>query len=234
MAYPFGDVGKSLPHCCLCLVTDRMVCPLDELPGRVTAAVEGGVNIVQLRDKEMPGATLLELSEQLRGVIAGRALLLINERADVAVAAQADGVQLGEAAMPTAAVRTIMGNGATIGRSVHSVPGASDAAESGADFLLVGTMFATNSHPGEEPSGPELLTRIVSTGIAIPMLGIGGINERNAGAVISAGADGVAVITSILGQDDPRVAAERLKNSMVDAVAPRLAAGRAANVSHRV
>lgn len=234
MAYPFGDAGKSLPNCCLCLVTDRRVCPPDELPGRVSAAVEGGVNIVQLRDKEIPGAALLELSEQLRSVIAGRALLLINERADVAVAAQADGVQLGEAAMPTAAVRTIMGNRATIGRSVHSVPGASDAAESGADFLLVGTMFATNSHPGEEPSGPELLTRIASAGIAIPMLGIGGINEHNAGAVISAGAHGVAVITSILGQDDPRVAAERLKNSMVDAVAPKPAAGRVANVSHRV
>lgn len=200
----------------------------------MAAAVSGGVDVVQLRDKEMPGGALLELAKQLREVSAGRALLLINERADVALAAQADGVQLGEAALPTSAVRVIMGDASVIGRSIHSVRGACEAAKSGADFLLVGTMFASNSHPGEEPSGPGLLSRIASAGVTVPMLGIGGISEHNAGAVISAGAGGVAVITSILGQDDPRVAAERLKNSMVDAVAPKPSAGRAANVSHRV
>ncbi len=234
MVSPFGSNTGRLPHPGLCLVTDRRVCPLDELSGRVAAAVEGGVDVVQLRDKEMPGATLLELAEQLREVIAGRALLLINERADVAMAARADGVQLGETALPTSAVRAIMGNAATIGRSVHSVSGACESAESGADFLLVGTMFASNSHPGEEPSGPGLLSRIASAGVTIPMLGIGGINERNAGEVISAGAHGVAVITSILAHDDPRVAAERIKNSMVDAGTPKPAAGQVANVSHRV
>jgi len=196
--------------------------------------VDGGVDIVQLRDKEMPGAALLELAEQLRRVVAGRALLLINERADVAMAAGVDGVQLGEAALPTGAVRAIMGEASVIGRSVHSVSGACEAAESGADFLLVGTMFASNSHPGEEPSGPGLLSRIASAGVTIPMLGIGGINERNAGEVISAGAHGVAVITSILAHDDPSAPAERIKNSMVDAVAPKSVANRAANVSHRV
>ena len=226
--------GIELPHPCLCLVTDRRVCPADELPGRVAAAVDGGVDVVQLRDKEMPGAALLELAKQLREIVAGRALLLINERADVAMAARADGVQLGEAAMPIAVVRGIMGNAPIIGRSVHSVPGAGAAAESGADFLLVGTMFASNSHPGEEPSGPGLLSRIASAGVDIPMLGIGGINERNVGEVISAGAHGVAVITGILAHDDPRAAAERIKNSLADAAAPDPVAGPVANVSHRV
>ncbi|MYC31664.1 MAG: thiamine phosphate synthase, partial [Chloroflexi bacterium] len=190
MASPFGSNSGRLPRPCLCLVTDRRVCPSDELPGRVAAAVDGGVDIIQLRDKEMPGAALLELAERLRRVVAGRALLLINERADVAMAAEVDGVQLGEAALPTSAVRAIMGDAATIGRSVHSVSGACEAAESGADFLVVGTMFASNSHPGEEPSGPGLLSRIASAGVDIPMLGIGGINEHNAGEVISAGAHG--------------------------------------------
>lgn len=234
MSAPFHANRKLLPHPCLCLVTDRRVCPPDELPGRVAAAVSGGVDVVQLRDKEMPGAALLELAGRLREVIADRAFLLINERADVALAARADGVQLGEAAMPTGAVRAIMGEPSVIGRSVHSVPGACGAAESGADFLLVGAMFATNTHPGEEPSGPGLLSRIASAGVTIPMLGIGGINERNVGDVMSAGAHGVAAITGILAHDDPRVAAERLKNSMVDAVAPKPAAGRVANVSYRV
>lgn len=222
-----------MPNPCLCLVTDRRVCPPDELAGRVAAAVNGGVDVVQLRDKEMPGAALLELAEKLRGVIAGRALLLINERADVALAAQADGVQLGEAALPTEAVRAIIGDGSVIGRSVHSVSGAGEAAESGADFLLVGTMFASNSHPGEEPSGPGLLSRIASAGVASPMLGIGGITEYNAGQVIAAGASGVAAITSVLAHNDPCAAAQRLKNSMADAGAPKLMADRVANVSHR-
>ncbi|MCY3692430.1 MAG: thiamine phosphate synthase [Chloroflexota bacterium] len=234
MAFPFGSNIGRLSHQCLCLVTDRRVCPSGELPGRVAAAVDGGVDIVQLRDKEMPGAALLELAEQLREVIAGRALLLVNERADVALAARADGVQLGEAAMPTGAVRAIMGEPSVIGRSVHSVPGACGAAESGADFLLVGTMFATNSHPGEEPSGPGLLLRIASAGVTIPMLGIGGITEYNAGQVIAAGASGVAVITSVLAHDDPCAAAQRLKNSMADAAAPKSVADREANVSRRV
>ena len=234
MVSPFGSNTGRSPRPCLCLVTDRRVCPPDELPGRVAAAVDGGVDVVQLRDKEMPGAALLELAEQLRGVIAGRALLLINERADVAMAAQADGVQLGEAALPTGAVRAIMGDAAVIGRSVHSVSGACEAAETGADFLLVGTMFASNSHPGEEPSGPDLLSRIVSAGVTIPMLGIGGITEHNAGQVMAAGASGVAVITSVLAHDDPCAAAQRLKNSMADAVAPKSVADRVANVSRRV
>lgn len=234
MIFPFRSNTGRLPSPGLCLVTDRRVCPSDELPGRVAAAVDGGVDIVQLRDKEMPGSALLELAEQLRKVVVGRALLLINERADVALAAGADGVQLGEVAMPTGAVRTIMGNESIIGRSVHSVSGACAASESGADFLLVGTMFASDSHPGEEPSGPGLLSRIAWAGVTIPMLGIGGITEYNAGQVIAAGASGVAVITSVLAHDDPCAAAHRLKNSMADAAAPKSVADRQANVSRRV
>lgn len=230
---PVDAVGV-LPDPCLCLVTDRRVCPPHELPDRVASAVDGGVDIVQLRDKEMPGGQLLDLANRLREAIANRALLLINERADVAMAARADGVQLGEAALHTGAVRNIMGDAAAIGRSVHSVRGACLAAESGADFLLVGTMFASNSHPGEEPSGPELIARIASAGVGIPLLGIGGITERNVAQVISAGARGVAVITSVLAHDEPRVAAQRLKNSMADAVAQRSATHRAANAANPV
>ena len=234
MASPFGDNRLSLPFPGICLVTDRRVCPPDELPHRVAAAVDGGVDIVQLRDKEMPGSALLELADKLRKVIANRALLLINERADVALAAGADGVQLGEAALPTRAVRTMMGDACTIGRSVHSVAGACEAAESGADFLLVGTMFATNSHPGEEPSGPGLITRITAASVTIPLLGIGGITEHNAGQVISAGAHGVAVITSILANDDPRRAAQRLKDCMVDTVVQGPNSDRVSNTPNRV
>lgn len=214
----------TLPYPCLCLVTDRAVCPPDELPQRVAAAVAGGVDLVQLRDKEAPGGVLLEQAWDLREIIRARALLLVNERADVALAAGADGVQLGEVALPVDEARAILGPGAVIGRSVHSVPGALHAAVNRADLLLVGTMFTTRSHPDEEPSGPGLLSRIASAGVSIPMLGIGGITAENVAEVMAAGASGAAVITGILASDDPETAARRLKSAMLDAAAgnPRL------------
>ncbi len=219
-----------LQYPCLCLVTDPGVCPRDELSGRVSAAVNGGVDIVQLRDKELPGAALLELAKELQSAIEGQALLLVNERVDVAAAALADGVQLGEAGLPTDVSRRMLGDTALIGRSVHSVDGAGAAMKSAADFLLVGTMFATRSHPGEEPSGPSLLNRIRAAGIAGPMLGIGGITEENAGQVMAAGAHGVAVITAILADPDPYAAANRLKSVMVDG-SPESNAMRAAELT---
>ena len=211
-------MGVALPNPALCLVTDRRVCPLDELPGRVAASVAGGVDIVQLRDKEEAGGALLEIAIALREVTRGSALVLVNERADVAAACGADGVQLGEAAMPTASVRTILPQGSTIGRSVHSVEGATQAEASGADFLLVGAMFATRSHPGEEPSGPDLLARIRTAGGGIPLLAIGGITADNVAQVMRAGADGAAVITAILASPDPERAASQIKSAMHDAI----------------
>lgn len=221
---------QPLPYPTLCLVTDRRICPTDELPGRVASAIAGGVDVVQLRDKDLPGGALLELASALRSVCAGRACLLVNERVDVAVAAGADGVQLGEAGLPTPPARLVMGNAAggnagIIGRSVHSVDGARTAADGGADFLLVGTMFATGSHPGEEPSGPGLLRRIGAAGVGLPLLGIGGVTADNVGAVLDAGAYGAAVISSVLGSADPESAARRLKGAMRDAIASGPGAG---------
>ena len=210
----------TLPYPCLCLVTDRSVCPPEQLPARVAAAVAGGVDMVQLRDKELPGGDLLALASHLRQVMPPHARLLVNERADVALAANADGVQLGEAALPTESVRPIIGPDALIGRSVHSVAGAVSAAASGADFLLVGTMFATRSHPGAEPAGPDLLRRIAAAGVPLPMIAIGGINAGNAPAVMEAGAHGVAVITSILASPDPTAAARRLKSAITARARP--------------
>ncbi len=212
-------MGAALPNPALCLVTDRRVCPPDELPGRVAAAITGGVDIVQLRDKEEPGGALLELAIALREVTRASAILLVNERADVAAASGADGVQLGETAMPTASVRPILPDGSVIGRSVHSVAGATEAQASGADFLLVGTMFATRSHPGEEPSGPGLLERIRVAGVGAPLLAIGGITADNVAQVVHAGADGAAVITAILASADPEREAARIKSAMHNAMA---------------
>ena len=201
---------------CLCLVTDNSVASADELVPRVSAAVSGGVGLVQLRAKELPGGQLLSLTAELKRAIDGRALLLVNERVDVAAVACVDGVQLGEEALSPTAARGILPDGALIGRSVHSVHGASNAQAEGADFLVVGTMFASGSHPGATPAGPDLM-REVRNSSRIPLIGIGGITRDNLAEIVAAGAAGVAVIRSILGATNPQRAAEELKLALREA-----------------
>ena len=199
-------------------MTDRTLGHEGTLVARVAEAVAGGVDLVQLREKDLHGAQQLDLARRLREAIGEQALLVINERVDVAAALPADGVQLGEDAVPVSAARRILGPDMVIGRSVHSVEGAKQAVRDGADFLVVGTMFASRSHPGEEPAGPDLLRRIVSE-CALPSIGIGGITTENCGQIIGAGASGVAVITGILADPRPGEAARRLKEAMLAAQA---------------
>jgi thiamine-phosphate diphosphorylase len=197
------------------LVTDRTVTSGD-LVERVTEAVLGGVDLVQLREKDLSKERLLELAGTLLEAIGGRAKMIVNERADVAFAAGAQGVQLGEAGQPVSAARKILGSGALIGRSVHSLQSAAQAEADGADFLLVGTMFASRSHPGEAPAGSGLM-REVSAHSRLPIIAIGGITPENAVEVIEAGASGVAVITNILVAQDPKAAAAKLKEAICEA-----------------
>ncbi len=197
------------------MVTDRTVTSGD-LVERVTEAVLGGVDLVQLREKDLSKERLLELAGTLLEAIGGRAKMIVNERADVAFAAGAQGVQLGEAGQPVSAARKILGSGALIGRSVHSLQSAAQAEADGADFLLVGTMFASRSHPGEAPAGSGLM-REVSANSRLPIIGIGGITPENAVEVIEAGASGVAVITNILVAQDPKAAAAKLKEAICEA-----------------
>ena len=206
---------------CLCLVADTSVVSPDRLAQRVFAAVQGGVGLVQLRAKELPGGQLLSLTSELKEAIGGRAALIVNERVDVAAAADADGVQLGEEALPVAEARKLLPNSAFIGRSVHSVDGAIRAAAAGADVLVVGTMFPTGSHPGAAPAGPGLMQE-TALRCSVPLIGIGGINSSNLAEVVKAGASGVAVIRSILAAPDPQTAAEELKAALQDAWQPRL------------
>jgi thiamine-phosphate pyrophosphorylase len=172
-------------------------------------AVEGGVGLVQLRERDLPVDALFELAERIREITRGRALLFVNDRADVAVAVGADGVQLPESGLPVEAVRRVAEDRLLIGRSVHDVEGAMAAEADGADLLIAGAVYATASHPGRAPHGTELL-RELSDSVSVPYLGIGGVTAENAGAVIEAGASGVAVITALTESDDPRLTAHEL------------------------
>ena len=200
----------------LCLVTDRQRCAGRPLEDVVEAAVSGGVDMVQLREKDMPASPLLDLARSLRRITASRAKLFVNDRIDVALACDADGVQLGEHSIPVESARDLVGGDLLIGRSVHSVESAIDASLAGADLLVFGTVFATASHPGQPPIGVAPLAEALRHDTA-PVLGIGGISAGNAGEVVRAGASGVAVITAITESPDPREAARTLKQAITDA-----------------
>lgn len=196
----------------LYLVTDPQV-DVERLPDLVDAAVAGGVRLVQLRLPGLPAGELYAIGRRLLDALGGRAGLIVNDRGDVARAIGAAGVQLGERSLPVEAARDILGAGALIGRSVHSVAAAIAAERAGADFLLLGTIYATGSHPGEPGSGPDLV-REVAAATSRPLIAIGGITVHNVREVRRAGADGVAVITAISANVDPRRAARALRTEL--------------------
>ena len=193
----------------LCLVTDSSVplhAPLEEV---VVEAVAGGVGMVQLREKSLSTGELYELAAKLRIVTQGKALLIINDRLDVALAVDADGVHLPSNSLPSCAVKKLGGGRLLVGRSVHSVEEAVAAESDGVDYLILGTIYGTASHPGHPPSGPGLI-EAVKARVRTHLYAIGGISASNADEVMSAGADGVAVIRSILGAPDPGIAAREI------------------------
>jgi len=205
-------VGKlTVP--CLALVTDRRLCQTLSLEEAVAQAIEGGANLVQLREKDLPAAELLALAEKLRAVTRGRVLFPVNDRLDVALACAADGVHLPERGLPVGVARRLAGEGFIIGRSVHSVAEGVRAQEEGADYVQVGSIFASRSHPGQSPAGLALL-EAVATAVTIPILAVGGITAANVGEVMQAGASGAAVISAVLGTPSPREAARALAEAM--------------------
>lgn len=188
------------------LVTDRLrsSLPLIDL---VREAVAGGVDAVQLREKNLDRDALADLARTLQQIIGRSAMLTLN--GDPALAADLGlDVHLPEAGPPIAAVRRIVGPTAMIGRSVHSVQAANANAD--ADYLIAGHVFASRSKPGLAPIGPEGLRAIVGESTT-PVLAIGGITARNVRAALHAGAYGVAVIGAIASAAGPREAAAALR-----------------------
>jgi thiamine-phosphate pyrophosphorylase len=163
-----------------------------------------GVRAVQLREKDLGAAELLELARPLREITrqAG-APLFINDRADVALAVEADGVQRGHTSLPVRLMRTVVGNRLLIGASVHSLEEARVAEQEGADFLLFGPVYDTPSKRAYGAAqGVESLRRVVEA-VSIPVFAIGGITPERVHEVRKSGAHGVAVISAILAAERP-------------------------------
>ncbi|KAG5192402.1 thiamine-phosphate pyrophosphorylase [Tribonema minus] len=206
--------------------------PSTHLAQKIRAAVSGGVRLVQIRDTTSSAESKHALATQLLLDLAAEpCCIVLNGGVDAALACGAHGVHLPERLLPevTRAREAL----AVVGCSVHSVEAAVAAARLGADYLQVGTMFATQTHPGKVPEGPQLLAAIRAalnqahargelSDKRVLLLGVGGINEANCAQVIQAGGDGVAAIRSLCGADgsDPRAVAQALLAALQSAATP--------------
>jgi thiamine-phosphate pyrophosphorylase len=193
----------------LVLVTDRHATGGRDLVAVARAALEAGLPAIQLRDKDLPGRPLLALAQALRAETHRTgALLFVNDRLDVALAAEADGVHLGAASVPVEVARRLLPPRALVGLSTHAP--AEIASASGADFCFFGPVHATPSKAGAGP--PQGLARLAeAVRVArVPVLAIGGISAREVAGVREAGAAGVAVVRAILGAADPAAATREL------------------------
>jgi len=178
------------------------------------AAVRGGADVIQWRDKEAPDGEFLETARLLRERVSKLgALFVVNDRVAVAIGCQADGVHVGHEDLPVPAVRALVGSSMLIGRSTHSIQEALEAQRQGADYIGVGPVFATPTKPGVPAVGLELV-RQVKQKVRIPWVAIGGIDLENVGLVSSAGAACVAVVRAVAAASDPEAAARALKGRL--------------------
>ncbi|MCV7177156.1 thiamine phosphate synthase [Mycolicibacterium sphagni] len=188
------------------------------------AALAGGVDLVQLRDKGSPGEQQfgpLEAREELDAleVLADAArrhgaLLAVNDRADIARAAGADVLHLGQDDLPLPVARDIVGPHTAIGRSTHAITEAARALTEDVDYFCVGPCWPTPTKPGRPAPGLDLVREVAAMQTDKPWFAIGGIDEQRLPEVLAAGADRIVVVRAITGADDPQAAATRLRAAL--------------------
>ncbi len=187
---------------------------LDDLIRVVSLALDGGVNWVQLRNKSASAAAMYaEAAQFLREIRRHGAALAINDRLDVALALDADGVHLAGQSLPIEPAVRLAAGRLLVGRSVHGLAEARSAVAAGADYLTFGHVFPTTSHPGLPPRGLTELAEIVQA-VDVPVLAIGGISADNLASVLETGCAGIAVISAILADPQPERAAARLRAAL--------------------
>jgi thiamine-phosphate diphosphorylase len=173
------------------------------------AALEGGASVVQWRDKRRDkGDQLPDVRALVSLCREAGAVCIVNDHADLAIAADADGVHLGQHDLPIEAVRPIVGS-RIVGVSTNNADEARRAEAAGADYVAVGSIFATRSKEITRPASVARL-RDVKAAARVPVVAIGGIDETNIAQVVEAGADAAAVISAVCGAPDPRAAAQEL------------------------
>jgi thiamine-phosphate pyrophosphorylase len=202
----------------LYLVTDRALSLGRSNLEIIRAAVGGGVTVVQLREKQATTKGFYEEGLKIKDFLKLNGIpLIINDRIDIALALDAEGVHLGQDDMPVNIARLILGPYKIIGASVFTPEEARAAESLGADYLGLSPIFVTETKPElTEQVGTGSIS-LVSRSVQIPVVGIGSMNEANAYAAVRAGLDGVAVVSAICSQKDPKAAAAAIKAEVVRA-----------------
>jgi thiamine-phosphate pyrophosphorylase len=214
----------------LYLVTDRKQTGGRDLEDVLAQALDGGVRAIQLREKDCDTVEVCRLGERLLArTRAAGAVLIVNDRVDVAMALGADGVHLTRKSLPPNEARALVGPDMLLGVSCHNLEDVREAVDGGVEFLVLGPIFAT---PSKAPYGPPLTAEIMRRArefCPLPILAIGGIRPDRVSEVMAAGADGVAVISAVLAAPDPTLATREL----LKAVARARATGQLGNSAIR-
>jgi thiamine-phosphate pyrophosphorylase len=207
----------------LYLVTDRGLCGPKDLVDVILKALQGGVACVQLREKEVSTRFFVEEAQKIKALMAPfKAPLVINDRIDVALAVGADGVHIGQADMPYAVARKLMGKRAIIGLSVETWEDVERAQDLDVDYLGVSPVFETPTKTDTKGSwGLEGLSKIKAYS-RHPLVAIGGLNTSNAADAVRAGADCLAVVSAICSAFDPLEAARELHDTILNALKQRI------------
>ena len=185
-----------------------------ELAWLARQAIEGGADVLQLREKTASTRQLIEHAKTLLAITRAAGIpLVVNDRPDVAVAVGADGAHVGQDDLPVAEARALIGPGQLLGQSTHSLPQALTAEAEPVDYLACGPIFATPTKPDYGQVGLTLLRDVLST-VLKPVVAIGGIDETTLPAVLEAGAQCVAVVRAVCGAENPKRAAQHLKTQL--------------------
>jgi thiamine-phosphate pyrophosphorylase len=203
------DRRQRLRDARLYFVADR-----DGMAHALEAALAGGADLFQLRDKDASDDELLTAAEIARERCrAAGALFLLNDRPDLAVACGADGVHVGQDDMPVSRARAIVGDDAIVGLSTHSVQQAQAGCRSGADYIAVGPVHATPTKEGRPAIGVEPV-KYAASHVSVPWFAIGGIDAATVGDVVRAGARRIVVVRALTDADDPEATARALRASL--------------------
>ena len=197
------------------LVTDRDLARGRSLADIIAAALRGGATCVQLREKNCDTAEFVNQALAVRELLADHGVpLIINDRIDVALAVEADGVHLGQTDMPCRLARKILPRNMVVGVSAETMAQARAAQEDGADYIGVSPIYATPTKTDAAPPLGLAGLREMRSLVDLPLVGIGGLNAANAAEAIANGADGVAVVSDIVAATDPEQAARKLAETV--------------------
>lgn len=206
-------VGRRLAESRLYVLVGSSTCA-GSIRETARAAIAGGADVLQVRDKGIADDQLLAMAAELRELTDETArIFIVNDRPDIAAMVGADGVHLGQHDLPIAEARRLLRPGAIIGRSTHSLAQARAAVNEGADYISVGPIFATHTKEAGPPVGVSLI-RGIADAVSLPIVAIGGITASNAASVRAAGASLVAVCSAVCASEQPKEAAAAIRREL--------------------